>query len=728
MVVAAGQPILADDAWLHLALGSLYWENGPRLASEPFLHTATSAPAPHGWLADVALDRIARLVGFTGLRVFHAAFVCWILTLVWRSALRVSRSPIAASLTVAAMTVLSAYRLVQLRPQLFSIWAVLVLYLFFLGESSRRDLWTLGAVAILSALWANIHAAFVLGPILIGAALVGMLCEALLSQGQRRQQAWIRVGHLALLCGVATLGACFNPEGPGQFLLYLSAGDGTAELSNVGDEWAAFPFRGWPGGNVPPAPFAWLLAILIFLWTTPIIVMYAARRISRARTHGGDPSESSASPSIDPALVALSAASLVAMASAVRFLWLGIFPLLLLAVVARRATERRESGVRAGHWIAVTCAGLLAGGFYLAGPWKIVGQFTGAGWRSYARAYQPQRYFGHAIWFMHDAAVEGRAFNPYYLGNFLAYWTTPAIRVFVNGSLAMSDEVVEDSRQIIAHRPEREGESVTDALDRYSVDLFLGVGLPDTPRSRRPWHYSTSHLEGDPAWIPIYRNLYSAVYLRRDARNRENLSRVEAYYRRRGVPFDPDRGFDPELVIRGAPAWALQQGVVPLAFRRLASAIRDDDPLRRGRALELLASTYLALGLYDRALELEGGQAGFDRDLRALRRRVWALLRTNQWHEASALARRLEGVAAKNDRLSLGIVDTALGAADLPGEETRARIARLPLFEPGQASMLIASVALPEVRPVRHDIALAPGGYDGGPDPARADSSPSRGE
>jgi hypothetical protein len=728
MVVAAGQPIVADDAWLHLALGSLYSEYGPMLVSEPFLHTATTAPAPHGWLADIVLDKAARWGGFTGLRVLHAAFVCWILALIWRAAVRVSRDPVAASLMVAAMIVLSAYRLVQLRPQLFSIWAVLVLYSFFLRESSRRDLWMPGAVAFLCAAWANIHAGFVLGPILIGAALAGVLCDAYISQGQDRDRAWLRVRHLVVLGLAATLGSFVNPEGPSQFLLYFSAGEGTAELARVGDEWAAFPFWGWPGGNVPPTPFAWGLAMLVFLLTVPIICLEAVRRIQRSGARGVEAKEVSSSSRIDPALVALAGVSLVAMAGAVRFLWLAVFPLLLILAATRLRGEARGLGNRTKKWTAAACAGLLLSGFYWAGPWAIVGQFSGAGWRSYARAYQPQRYFGHAIWFMRDAKVEGRAFNPYYLGNFLGYWTTPAIRVFVNGSLAMSDEVVEDSRQITAHRSTRSGESLTDALDRYGVDLFLGVGLPDTPRVRRPWHYSTSHLEGDAAWIQIYRNVYSAVYLRRNERNLENLSRVVAYYRRNGVPFDTGRGFEPERVIRGAPDWALAQGVVPSGFRRLVAISRDDAPRRQRRARALLTSTFLALGLYDRALEFDGKQANIDTDLRALRRRVWGLLRINQWEEAAALARRLEAVAKETDRLSLGIVDTALAAGDYPDEEIEARIARLPLLEPGEAAALIARIAIPEVRPVRHDITLGPEAYDPGLDSARAESTPLRSE
>lgn len=726
MIAAAGQPIVADDAWLHLALGSLYSAHGAPLSSEPFLHTANSAPAAHGWLADITLDHLAGLVGFTGLRVCHAAFVAWILILVWRIARQVCQSPIAASLIVATFTTLSAYRLVQLRPQLFSIWAVLMLYMVLLQESSRRDLWALGGVACLSAAWANIHAGFVLGPIFIAAALTSMLCLALVSTGSPRRRALHRARHLSLLLLIAVLASCLNPGGPAQFFLYFDAGEATAALSQVGDEWAVFPFSGWPGGNFPPTPAAWTIAMLIFFLTPPVVAVESFRRIQNARSRGDESEESASFPTIDPGLLAIAAASLFAMATAVRFLWLGVFPLCVIAIAVRRTSAQKELSALSRRLIAALSACALLVAFYQVGPWSIVGQFTIAGRASYSRAYPPERYSGHAVWFLRDTRLVGRAFNPYYLGNFLAYWTMPSLRVFVNGSLAMSNEVVEDSRRINAFRATRRGESATAALDRYGVDVFMGVGLPDAPRARRPWHYSTTHLDDNPAWILVYRNLNSAVFLRRNARNQHNLARVEAHYRSRGVPFDRERGFEPARVIRGAPNWAVAQGLIPPDFRRLTAAATPSANSRHGnRARERLASIYLALGLYDRALEIEPKIDETSPNLRALRRHVWTLLRMNRWDDAARAARALETAATESDRISLGIVDTALNAANLPEEETRARIARLPLFERREAAILNSSIAVPEVRSARRDISLDPGTGSAGSESKGSISSPS---
>lgn len=61
----------------------------------------------------------------------------------------------------------------------------------------------------------------------------------------------------------------------------------------------------------------------------------------------------------------------------------------------------------------------------------------------------------------------------------------------------------------------------------------------------------------DPArWIVVFENNHVTMAMKRNERNRENLSRILAYYRERGVPFDRARGFDSRLAWERAPAWS----------------------------------------------------------------------------------------------------------------------------------------------------------------------------
>ena len=702
MVVAAGQPLITDDLWLHLALGQLYSEHGPDLAREPFLHTAQAPPPAHAWLADRALHAVVEVGDFVGLRVLHGATVAFFLGFAAWIARRETRSLTAAALCASALTLFSAYRLVQLRPHLFTMIAVLILYAFFLREPSRPRGWKYAAVAVLSAIWANVHAAFVLGPLLILAALAGVGVTLLLEERSIDPVLQSpRVRRLAGYAIAAIVGACINPDGIDRLMLYFAAGGETASLESVADEWGGFPLSGWPGGNLPPTPAVWVGCVLLFV-TVPLTGLRSLGVACRSR-NGGDV-EPSSSMRIDPALLAIAAASLVGMALAVRFIWLAFFPILVLFCEARRRAmaSAGESGAqRARRFLALALALMI--GFYSAGPWSIVGQFTSAGARGYSSDYPPQRYFGHAVWFLADTELTGNLFNPYFMGNFLAYWLSPRLRVFSNGSLRVSDEVLANGRDLVARRTNSEGLSFEEQLDLAGIDLFVGIGLPDVPRSRRPWHYSTTHLESQSGWVLLFRNLDSAVYLRRGERNAKNLDRVVDYYRRSGVPFDPQRGFDPARVIGAAPSWAIRNGIVPIDFPALDRSRSSPSATNHNRIASRLATLFVALGRYADALEIDRARPANERDLRTQRRIVWALLQAGDFPAAMQEAERLAAVARSTDRLSLGIVDTARAAASDPQADERRRVARLPLFDRAEVEALVRGMAPPSVRPARRD-------------------------
>ena len=92
----------------------------------------------------------------------------------------------AVALSTAVFLVLAWYRLVQLRPELLTLAGVLCLqHLLFAPAlpSWRRVAASVGLVW----LWANVHAAFMLGPLLIAAALAGVAARFAMA-------AWAGVG------------------------------------------------------------------------------------------------------------------------------------------------------------------------------------------------------------------------------------------------------------------------------------------------------------------------------------------------------------------------------------------------------------------------------------------------------------------------------------------------------------------------------------------------------
>jgi len=695
LLVAVGQPLFTDDAWWHLALGEAYARAGPWLDADPLLFTATGPPAPAAWLADLGLFGIERAAGFGGLRIAHVLTVAGILALAWSLLRRASGSRLAASLGTGAFAVLTAYRLVQLRPHLVTILASLALYRLLLEDGAPPSRRRVAIAVALLAFWANLHGGFLLGPLLLAAALVGLLIAAPLRPPEWRRHDRARALPLAAALGIGLLATLLNPNGVDQHLAYFAAGSDTPALVRVADEWLPVdPFR-LPLEGLPPSPLAWGLfwALLV---GAPLVALRAAQRW---RSAGGSKAKADLESDIDPALVALAAVSLVAALLAVRFLWLGIFPLLLLARGSRTWLAADGSRRRLAPWAAAAAALLLLPGFVRFGAWPMISRLVPRSWSGYAQPYPAAKYYEHAVWMLKDAGLEGNLFNEYFMGGFLGFWLAPDLRTFVNGTLNVSQEAIGANLPIRERRGAKPGESFLELLDRQRIDLFLGIRLPQLGSPHRPWFYTTAHLEGAPGWIPVFRNLRSAVYLRTNERNRANLERVADYYAREQVPFDPDRGFDPERVIGEAPAWAVTHGVIPLHFEQLVATSHGLDPTFRGRAQGQLAALYATLGLYERALRLDHRLLRSDAGAVAARRRlVWSLLHLDRATEALEAAEGL-AQAAPSDGLSQQLATTTRRYAALADEdEAAALVARLPVFTPLEAYQLLAGFVPAEPR------------------------------
>jgi hypothetical protein len=717
-----GAPVATDDLWWHLRLGEEYTAHGFWLESDPMLYTAVEgAPAPHAWLFGVAVSAVDRLLGLQGLRVAHVAIAVFIIGLAYSLFRRESSMRAPAFLATTVFLVLTADRLPRLRPDLFSISAALLLYVLLLQRDESPSWRRVAASVLLVLVWANLHAAFAIGPLLLIAALCGLALRLGLRQvvAARRRRAsagdavrasegrWIRAVATALVLGL--LAALLNPRGVEQHLSFLSSAAAPG-LWAIADDWSAFHPFSWSQSRLALGLIGWLTADFLLLCFL-VAGLHALLHFLR------EPSASALRAS-DPMLFALGAASFAAIFVSQRFLWMCVFP--LLCVLRVLSSVRDESFRKALAWAcALACVG-LALAFAGARPF---GALAPSRLLAYLETPLSGRYPAEGVRFLAETNVSGNLFGRYATGGFFGYWLAPDVRSFVNGTLNFPAEVFEDYFAVVNLRGTRPDESFRDVLERREVDFFFGVGIPGPKAPAAARFYTTVDLEGEPGWILVQRSLDHAIYLRRAERNAENLRRIVSYYAGEGIAFDSQRGLDVGALLLEQPDWAIRHRMLPQDHARLVSDSDHADPAPRYEALDRLGTIHLLLGDYEtqlrfdrRAIELA------PRREEPRRRLVYGLLRLGRGREAFTAARQLARISPSS-RAAAAFVRAAeaqvaaesSGAGELVSWQQRDAARRLLRHLPvvssfGYRSGLARPLALRRGTPLPAEAGSRPGG------------------
>lgn len=655
LLYLAGRPLDTSDMWWHLALGEVYSEVGPWPDGDPLLHTAhADAPVQHEWLFGVLLHFVYRLGGFGALRVAHVLAVIgilWLAAALFRR--RAGSAPGMSALTclaVSSFVTLAWWRLFQLRPDLPSIAATLLLTGLLFTSSEAPKARNVVAAAALLAVWANFHSLFAVGLALIVAALLGLglqglMQRALLPQPDRAAAAESpaqRARVLGRVLAVGTLASFLNPRGWAQHLTFFTSSQESA-IWTVRDEWAHFnPFRWDDYAEASVAFTSWLAmdAIAVaFVLASVAAFVEVVRRPSRA-----------ALGRFDPPLFSLSVAALVAILVSVRFLWMSFLPLLYLLQLACRIGNPRNRAALAWTAAAV-CVALAAGSPLAHGFERRAASLRGYWSMPYFTASYPIR----SIRFLVSTGLTGNLFNAYEEGGFLGYWLAPKLRTFIDSRTEhYSFEVMRDYTRVNRQRGRGAGQSFLEILDEYHVDVFLGSGLPEQRDLFKRAAYTTAHLDGAPGWIPVFRSVDQSVHLRRNDRNRENIARVAAYYGAEGVPFDPESGLDVEAVIAARPDWAVSHEMLPARYSELRRESRSELPQRRFQALDRLGYAYAVIGAYRSQVAVDLEAAALRPRAPAPRRRlVFGLLHLRRPVAALAQARALHAIDASDPRSAI---------------------------------------------------------------------------
>jgi hypothetical protein len=687
MLYLAGAPIHTDDLWFHLRMGEHFLTHGLHSGFDPTLHTAHPRdPVTHEWLFGVAVHLVDRSAGFLGLQVADVLATAVALALALSILRREAASPAALGLAATVFLSLSWWRYHQIRPDLVTIPFTFATYRLLLERAEPPPWSRVVAAAALAGVWANAHSGFLLGIALLGSGCLGYALRAValaawVRDAESARREWRVTRRLLAALGLAFAATLVNPRGIDQHLTFLRM-RATAALP-AQDDWPGFRPIDYVDFGGQLGRFEWVLTDALFA----SFLIAAARgglRLLRRRSPA-------ALDAADPVRFGLGLASAVAILLTVRTNWLCLFPLVFLLRAHRLGGA--GPGRRAGSWALAGAAAAVAVGFFGTTRHRSFVEVDPRVW--WTQRVSPAKYaeVEPGLRFLVESSVEGNLFSSYGTGAFLAYWLAPRVRSFIDGrNEAYPPEVFHDYAMITLQQGGRPGETYLDTLERRNVDLFFGTGYPfgQERGSLRP--FTTSHVEGAPGWLAVYRSVGHAIHLRTNERNRENFERIAAYYAREEVPFDRARGFDVDAVIRERPDWAEAQQILPIGFAGLREAARAAPPEQRAALLQEIALYFALAGAWEHELEAENALLELlPRAIGARRRRIHALLRLGRVEEAQAEADELER-RAPGDPDSMRFVRAAreIARRERDPAATALTLAGLPLVDPANGVRLLS--------------------------------------
>lgn len=228
-----------SDLGIYLAQGREMAANGGFADVDRWTHPMAGVHYVNAsWLAEKLLYLVWSLGGFSRLLALRVILVVSTLVIAAAAARRLTGRPGVVALAAPLAFMLVSQTLV-VRPQLFAL--PLFAGYAALAMTARPSAASILGGAALTGIWANLHGAFVLAPILSIAVAAGVAWEEGAGSLRRLDGAG---GHL-LAAGAALLAAFANPYGPG---IYHYVWENTFVSTDRGiSEWAPTTIKGLAG-------------------------------------------------------------------------------------------------------------------------------------------------------------------------------------------------------------------------------------------------------------------------------------------------------------------------------------------------------------------------------------------------------------------------------------------------------------------------------------------------
>jgi hypothetical protein len=242
-VLACWYPASNFDIWVHLAVGRDVFLSGDMPTLDAYSWTASGRPfTAHEWLSGLIFYLIGTPTDGAALTVLRAWFAALIVVCAWLALPKAQRRapPVALLVALALFVVLSR---ALVRPHLFSLlFAGLLLVGFAWWRQYRRWRALLWAIP-LTVVWANLHGAYMLCPVLLLAMGGGVFLSArfeALSPADAERPYVVKDALQPIVIGLACFGAAaVTPYGFKLFTFSTQMAGGNEYIKQMIAEWAA---------------------------------------------------------------------------------------------------------------------------------------------------------------------------------------------------------------------------------------------------------------------------------------------------------------------------------------------------------------------------------------------------------------------------------------------------------------------------------------------------------
>lgn len=436
------RPIWHTDVWGHLSYGRYIWETKSLPTTEPLLPLAKGVPfVDSPWLSQlIGLTAVSssrlQLAGLQGLFAIGITLCCALLAF---RAYSQTKSGWFATLTIAAFLIVSWIPLSVLRPQLAGLACFVYLLVRLTSRQQRASDWVV--IPMLFAFWANLHASFPVGLLLLGCFCAGRAVDVLRRTGSVRAAIDdAKTKRYFLLTELAAVAVLMNPYGLRLYVEVLRF----SGLENLQDltEWHPLTLRDDQGP----------------LFVGAALLLVALYRVSPRRVQSWE-------------VLALVGLGLATLHSSRMLIWWAPVAALLIAQHGYAAWRKWNHApliptpsATTGKWSFVT-VGLVWISFMLSplGIAVIHGKHTPVS-RSLS-SFTPV----FAAQYLNEHPPQGQVFNTYEWGDYLQWAGPKGMQLFVNSHAHLIPrDVWMAYMQIIEQRSGWE-----ETLDKYGINTIV---------------------------------------------------------------------------------------------------------------------------------------------------------------------------------------------------------------------------------------------------------------